>query len=225
MLGRSALSPGPSPLPAEASPRPSGASPRPVGASPRPVGASAWSTPGLRWAVLALALALVGGCGPSGDPDLRVEGDVRAAVPVAGSSQVVVTIVNDGDGDDELVEATTESALGVEIHLTEVVEGRASMTEQETVDLPAGEQVRFAPGGLHLMLVVPDETVVDGGTFDLTLHFDRSEALTVTAEVVPLADLAEDALTDDLDEELLDPDLPDPDAAGSPAAPDAPDDA
>jgi periplasmic copper chaperone A len=150
--------------------------------------------------ILALAVVGLAGCGGSGDPDLRIVGDPQAAVPVSGSSQVVVTIANDGDGDDELIEATTEAALGVEIHLTEIDEGRATMRQLESVEVPAGEQVRFRPGGLHLMLVVPDATVVEGGTFTLTLHFDRSDDLTVDVEVVPLLDLAEDADIDQDDD-------------------------
>jgi periplasmic copper chaperone A len=76
------------------------------------------------------------------------------------------------------------------------------MAMLEEVELPAGETVRFRPGGLHLMLTVPDETVVVGGTFELTLRFDRSDEVTVPVEVVDLLDLTEgdeDAETDDPD--------------------------
>ena len=162
----------------------------------------------IRLAALATFLLIgLAACGPSGDPDLHVASDPQAAVPVSGSSQVVVTIVNDGDGDDALVGASTDAALGVEIHLTEVEDGRATMRQLDTADLPAGERTRFRPGGLHLMLVVPDETVVEGGTFELTLHFDRSDDLTVPVEVVPLLDLADDAFDADLEEPDSDEDV------------------
>ena len=149
--------------------------------------------------LLPLTLLLLVGCA-SGDPDLRVVGDPQAAVPTAGSSQVVITIANDGDGDDALVEVSTDAALGVEIHLTEIEDDRATMRELGSADLPAGQRTRFRPGGLHLMLIVPDDTVVEGGTFELTLHFDRSDDITVPVEVVPLLDLADDAFDDDLEE-------------------------
>lgn len=138
--------------------------------------------------MLALALA---GCGATGEPRLHVAGDAQAAEPVAGSSQIVLELRNDGDGDDTLVEATTPAALGVEIHLTSIEDGRASMSELEEVEVPAGESVRFRPGGLHLMMVVPDETVVLGERFELTLAFERSEPVTIDVEVVDLLDLAE----------------------------------
>jgi periplasmic copper chaperone A len=150
-----------------------------------------------------LFVAVLAACGPSGEPDLRVVGDVQAAVPVAASSQIVLTIANDGDGRDELVDATTPSALGIEMHITEIVDGRATMRELDAIPIPAGGQVRFRPGDLHLMLIVPDETVVEGGTFQLTLHFDRSDDITVPVEVVPLLDLAEESF-DELDADPTD---------------------
>lgn len=143
-----------------------------------------------------LVLVVLSACGPSGTPQLAVS-PAQAAVPVAGSSQIVVSITNGGDGDDELIEATTPVALGVELHVTEIADGYATMQELETVPLPAGQTTRLRPGGLHLMMVVPDETVVEGGTFELTLHFERSEDVTVPVEVVPLLDLAEAAFDED----------------------------
>ncbi len=153
-----------------------------------------------------LLLAALSACGPSGTPELSVS-PAQAAVPTSGSSQIVVAITNDGDGDDELVEATTPAALGVELHVTEIEDDRATMRELDTIPLPAGETTRLRPGGLHLMMVVPDETVVEGGTFDLTLRFNRSDDVTVPVEVVPLLDLAENSFDQDSsDEDALDED-------------------
>ena len=61
----------------------------------------------------------------------------------------------------------------------------------DDVIVPAGGSVAFRPGGLHLMLVVPDERVVVGGTFEVTLRFERTGPLTVTVMVVDLLDLVE----------------------------------
>ena len=152
-----------------------------------------------------LLLAVLSACGPSGTPDLSVS-PAQAAVPTSGSSQIVVSITNDGDGDDELVEVTTPAALGIELHVTEIENDLATMQELDTIALPAGETTRLRPGGLHLMMVVPDETVVEGGTFELTLRFDRSDDITVPVEVVPLLDLAEDSFDEDELDDALDED-------------------
>ncbi len=144
-------------------------------------------------------LVVLAGCG-GGTPQLDV-GSAQAAEPVSGASQIALEITNDGDGDDALVAAEADAALAVEIHITEVDDdGRATMRELDEAELPAGETVRFRPGGLHLMMIAPDDDVQVGGTFAVTLEFDRSDAVTVDVEVVDLLDLAEpDATEEDLD--------------------------
>jgi periplasmic copper chaperone A len=143
-------------------------------------------------ALLTASALVLASCG-TGNPDLRI-GEARAATPSGGSSQVVVEIANEGDGPDTLLEATSEAVAAVEIHRTEIEEGRATMSQLDEVEIPAGETVRFRPGSLHLMLVAPDETVVDGGTFELVLRFEQAGEVPLDVEVVPLADIVDDAL-------------------------------
>jgi periplasmic copper chaperone A len=145
-----------------------------------------------RVTLLALTALVLTACAGAGEPRIEV-GPARASRPIAGSSQIVVTITNEGDGDDALVGGETPAALAVELHRTVIEDGQASMVQLDELEVPAGGSVRFQPGDLHLMLVVPDETVVPGGTFDLTLRFDRSGEVTVPVEVVELLDLVEDA--------------------------------
>jgi len=148
--------------------------------------------------LLSLLLAVTAcGTGPSpstvgaGSPELHV-GAAQSSAPISGASQLVLVIENRGDGDDRLVGVDTDAALAIEIHRTEIdADGRASMGPLEDVPLPAGETVRFRPGGLHLMVVVPDEQVVVGGTFEVTLRFERSAPITRTVTVVDLLDLVE----------------------------------
>lgn len=147
---------------------------------------------------LATVLAIFAiGCS-SGEPQLTVSG-AQAAEPVSGSSQLVLTITNDGDGDDRLVGVETDAAVGVEIHETRIEDGRATMQERGEVVIPAGQRVAFRPGGLHLMIIAPDDDVELGGTFPVTLQFDRSPPITLEATVVELLDLAE-SRPDDVDD-------------------------
>jgi periplasmic copper chaperone A len=150
-----------------------------------------------------LGATLLVACGDGGEPRLEI-GEAQAAPPIAGSSQIVVDVTNTGEGDDRLVAATTPAALGVEVHETTIEDDRAVMRERDDVELPAGETVSFRPGHLHLMLVVPDQTVTVGASFDLTLEFDRSEPITVPVEVVELLELVDDP--DELVDGLDDPD-------------------
>jgi len=148
-------------------------------------------------AVLTLTTACSGDAGTSrlnsGTPDLHVS-SAQSSAAVAGASQLVLRIENRGDGDDRLLGADTDVALTIEIHLTAIeADGRASMRMLDDVLLPAGETVAFRPGGLHLMLVVPDERVTVGGTFEVVLRFERSAPVTRTVTVVELLDLVESA--------------------------------
>ncbi len=142
---------------------------------------------GRRVAPLLALLVLLASCA-SGEPDLEV-GTARAGVPAGGATQITLEITNHGDGDDQLVGAGTPAAAAVELHETVIDDGQASMVEHEAVPLPAGETVSFRPGSLHLMMVLPDESVDEGGTFPLTLRFEASDERTVEVEVVPTADL------------------------------------
>lgn len=140
----------------------------------------------------AVSAALLVACSGGGEPAIEVVDDVLVAAPVAGSSQVALTLANRGDGDDQLVAVSTEAALDVEIHRTTIADGTATMETLEGLPIPAGDQLVFRPGEAHLMLVVPDETVREGGTVELVLDFERSEDLVVDGAVVDLLDLAEE---------------------------------
>jgi copper(I)-binding protein len=146
-------------------------------------------------AVTAAACGGVDGASPlrGGTPDLHVSA-AQSSAPVAGASQLVLAIDNRGDGDDRLLGAETDAARAIEIHRTVIEsDGRAYMRMLDDVVLPAGESVQFRPGGLHLMLVVPDERVTVGGTFVVTLRFERSAPATLTVTVVDLLDLVENS--------------------------------
>jgi periplasmic copper chaperone A len=124
-----------------------------------------------------------------GTPDLRFSA-VQSSAPIAGASQLVLDIDNVGDGADRLLAARTDVALAIEVHLTEIEpSGRAVMRLLDQVELPAGSTTRFRPGGLHLMLIVPDASVTPGGTFAITLEFERSAPVTLEVTVVELLDL------------------------------------
>jgi len=136
--------------------------------------------------VLALAFALAA-CS-NGEADVT-SSEARISTPIAGSAQIALALTNLGTLDDELLVVSTQAAVFVEIHETVLADGRATMTKRDTVALPAGETVAFRPGGLHLMLLVPDDTVVIGARVPLTLTFKSSSPITIDAEVVDLLDL------------------------------------
>jgi len=51
------------------------------------------------------------------------------------------------------------------------------------IPLPPGQEVRLAPGGLHLMLIGPQGAFVQGSMIPLTLVFERAGRVQVELAV------------------------------------------
>ena len=113
---------------------------------------------------------------------------VRAPTPPAPVAGGYLQLTNPGMVDRRLIAVETGAAERVEIHEMRMDEGMMRMRQlTEGLNLPAGETVRLAPGGLHLMLIAPGEEVAAGSSVELTLRFDFGEPQTVVAEVRPQA--------------------------------------
>lgn len=137
--------------------------------------------------VAALAGLALTGCGsdPSGAVTSLAVSDARSPVPANPDVAAVYLDIGDpGDADDRLVAARTDVAERVELHESVVDDdGTARMEEQpDGIAVPAGKGASLEPGGLHLMLLGPEE-LSEGDTFDLTLEFDRSGERTVEVTV------------------------------------------
>jgi len=59
----------------------------------------------------------------------------------------------------ELVSFSSGEFGDVTLHRTEIVDGVSRMREVPELNIPAGEAVELAPGGYHLMLMMPVEPV------------------------------------------------------------------
>ncbi len=87
------------------------------------------------------------------------------------------------DGDDKLLAASTPIAGAVELHDHIKDGGIMRMRRIEAIPVPAGKTVTLKPGGLHLMLLELKAPLVAGDAFDLTLTFEKSGTIKVTAPV------------------------------------------
>jgi copper(I)-binding protein len=85
--------------------------------------------------------------------------------------------------DDQLLSASSDIAQAVEIHKSSMHEGVMKMEKQDFVPVPAGEQVIFEPGGLHIMLIGLHQPLNSGDTFTLTLNFDIAGEITLDVTV------------------------------------------
>ncbi len=65
------------------------------------------------------------------------------------------------------------------LHQSMNMSGMSSMEDVKTVPVPAGGEVKFAPGGYHLMCMNPAPAMKPGGMVSVTLQFsDKSEVKT-----------------------------------------------
>lgn len=85
--------------------------------------------------------------------------------------------------DDTLLKVSTEAASSVELHTMTMQEGVMRMRPLPQIDLPAGQTVALAPGGLHLMIMQPDQSLVAAGTVEITLTFENAGDITVALPV------------------------------------------
>ncbi len=106
--------------------------------------------------------------------------------PVSVNGAVFMTIVNEGEGPDQLIKATGSISSKVELHdhIEDEATGMLSMREVPSIDILPGERVSLKPGGLHVMLLGLDRPLEKGMEFDLRLEF----ASGTTLDIVVLVD-------------------------------------
>ncbi|MFG6157332.1 copper chaperone PCu(A)C [Halomonas sp. 1390] len=115
---------------------------------------------------------------------LTVEGaHVRAVPPGSPTTAAFMTLSNPGETDLALVGGSSPLAGRLELHNHVMVDGVMQMRRVEAIPLPAGETVRLAPGGWHLMMFELAASPAEGERVELTLTLDSGEAITLEAPV------------------------------------------
>jgi copper(I)-binding protein len=137
-------------------------------------------------AALIPALMLLGAaCGDDADSEAEPSEDVRVTDVFARAALdrggVYMVIENKGDEADALVAAHADIAGTTEIHQT-ITEGAETRMEPiDRIEVPAGESVELAPGGLHVMLQELETAIEPGDEVPLTLTFEKAGEVLVTA--------------------------------------------
>jgi copper(I)-binding protein len=90
----------------------------------------------------------------------------------------------------KLVGVSSPAAGAVEVHEMKMVDDMMKMRQMQSLDLPAGQPVKLAPGGYHLMLLELKQPLKDGDKVPLTLEFEDAKKVrskvVVDAPVKPL---------------------------------------
>lgn len=124
------------------------------------------------------SLLLITACSPN---QINFQ-DVWARPAGAGeNSAVYFTLENNTALDDILLSATCESAAHTEIHMAKIEDGVMKMEPVDTINVPPGEKIDFAPGGLHVMLIDLDHPLEEGEQIMCTLEFSEAGFIEIKA--------------------------------------------
>ncbi len=87
------------------------------------------------------------------------------------------SITSSLESDARIIAASSVDAESAELHTHTMQDGMMAMRRVDGVDLPAGENVMFERGGLHVMLFGVSPSLVSGDmlTIDLTIETDDGE--------------------------------------------------
>ena len=107
----------------------------------------------------------------------------RALPPTSPNGAVYLTLTNHGAHSDKLLRASADVAERVEVHSHTLKDGMMKMRRVESVMLPPHEDVLFAPGGKHIMLMGLKQPLAAGDQFALLLEFDQTEQALVEVVV------------------------------------------
>ena len=137
-------------------------------------------------------VALLTACGKSPEvpkaPELGVTDAVVRLAPVEGRPSSAYFTVHGGKATDRLVSVSSPKAATIELHENKMESGMMSMQPLTGVDLPAGGEVAFKPGGNHAMLFGVDPAVKVGGTLPLHFTFQSGAAVDVEAKAISAGD-------------------------------------
>lgn len=133
--------------------------------------------------VVVLFLGLLSGCAAPGQEDVEVH-EAWARPAAQGGNGAVYFAIRSSQA-DEMTGVSSDSAEAVEMHESTMSGDVMQMHQLETVQLDAGEQVTFEPGGLHIMLIGLKQDLRAGEEIEITLHFKQHQDISVT---VPIQD-------------------------------------
>ena len=121
-------------------------------------------------------------------PGLTAEDAWIRATPGVDVAAAYLTLHNSGTQPVALTGVRSPAAETAMIHETALVNGQYSMRAHEPLRLAPGETVRFAPGGLHIMLHTLKRPLAAGDEVPLTLLLEGGASVTVKARVRALGD-------------------------------------
>jgi periplasmic copper chaperone A len=130
-----------------------------------------------------VAMASLAACAPK--PDVRVDGAWIRLPAVPGRPGAAYFTLHGGREDAVLVSVSARVAERAELHESVAdAQGMMQMRAIANVPVPAGGDVRFAPGGRHVMLFGIDPKLRAGERTTFKLHLADGRIVTASADIV-----------------------------------------
>ncbi|NSX07085.1 copper chaperone PCu(A)C [Pseudomonas lini] len=130
---------------------------------------------------LTLGLSLIGMAWQVSAQTLVNDAWVRATVAGQHSTGAFMTL--QADSDSKLLSVQSPVANTVQIHQSSMKDDVMSMSQVESVALPAGKSVSFDPHGYHIMLMDLTTQVKEGDKVPLTLTVENAKGEKETIKV------------------------------------------
>ncbi len=108
---------------------------------------------------------------------------IREAPPGMQMMAGYATLKNDTDKTIDVLSVESPAFKAIEMHTTKIVDGTARMIEQEKLTIPAHGELKLAPGGFHLMLMMPTKALKAGDHVQMTLFLNDKKQKTIDFEV------------------------------------------
>ncbi len=138
---------------------------------------------GAIFTIMALLLAGLAACTAEPAPKLSIQNPWARPAAMGGNAAIYFTLVNKGNTSDALVAVSSDAAETAGTHETRMEGDIISMVPVPRIEVPAGGRTELEPGGFHVMLVRLKRDLSSGDTVSVTLRFEKSDEITVEAEV------------------------------------------
>ncbi|MEM7431286.1 MAG: copper chaperone PCu(A)C [Pseudomonadota bacterium] len=102
--------------------------------------------------ILLATLAALAACTEPQSPLIIKNLDVQRALPGTSMGRAYLTLVNTTDDPITITHVSSPDFGRVALHESVIEDGIARMRALDTLTIAAGDQVKLAPGGKHLML-------------------------------------------------------------------------
>jgi len=116
--------------------------------------------------------------------DLKVlDAWIPVAPPGVMSHAAYLSLENTDNAAKSVISIKAEGYGMAHLHKTEEKDGIATMAMIDQIKIPNGKSLMMEPGGLHIMLMRPQNPVELGDKVTLTLGFADGTDMELTAEV------------------------------------------